>query len=202
MPAKTRPATRSSGASVFDAAKHCGSPSKRTGEPCRQRKGYRTDHPGFGQCWLHYGRTENGRKHAAREKASLAVAKLGIPAGTGDPFVLLEKTVRHAEGYLEATGRVLEDVAASEPSDKGFSVEAAAQMYAEAIRAGARVGKAAVDADVAERRAVLDERAGNLLQRFVRELIERIAPAEQRPALEAWAATRLAEMALEYERVH
>jgi hypothetical protein len=189
-------------ARTYDPAKHCGAAARRTGLPCTQPAGHRTDHQGFGQCWLHYGRTVNAAKAAAKEMAQAALAKLGVPSGTGDPFVLLEKSVRHAEGYLEATGQVLAEVAAKDSTDKGFSVEAAAQLYADAIRSGARVGKAAVDADVAERRAVLDERAGNLLQRFVRELIERVAPLDQRPSLEAWAATRLAEMALEYERIH
>lgn len=187
----------------FDASKHCGALTKHgAGGPCTQSKGQRTGHPGYARCWLHGGRSPNGERQGARLKAEAAIAKLGVPVGSGDPFVLLEKAVQHAEGYLEATGAVLESAAAANAADKTFDVEAAAQLYAEAIRAAARTGKAAVDADVAERRAVLDERAGNLVIRFARELIDRVVPEPQRPALEAWAATRLAEMASEYERIH
>jgi hypothetical protein len=162
----------------------------------------RTDHVHAGRCWLHSGRTPNGRIQAQREIAERAAAKLGIPRGNGDPFVLLTKAVQHAEGYLEATAKVLADVADPDPkaaAKSQIALGAAAELYAEAIRAASRTGKAAVDADVADRRAALDERAADLLMRFVRELLDRVVPAPQRPALEAWAATRFAELAAEYE---
>jgi hypothetical protein len=189
---------------AFDPARHCGARSKRGTGPCKMGKGQRTDHPGAGRCWLHAGRTPGGRRHAAQEAAANALAKLGIPVGTGDPMVLLTKSVQHAEGYLEATGQVLADVAGrtQKPGDTAaaFSVEAAREIYADAIRTAGRVGKAAVDADVADRLAALDERAGDLLKRFVDELLEQVVPAAKRPAMQVWAARRLGELADEYER--
>lgn len=41
----------------------CGA-STRAGAPCRNQAGFKTDHPGFGNCHLHGGATTNGRKHA------------------------------------------------------------------------------------------------------------------------------------------
>jgi hypothetical protein len=188
---------------VFDAERHCGAATNARwngGTPCRLPKGFRTDHAGTGNCWLHGGRSPNGERHAEREAAVKALAKLGVPVGNGDPFTLLAKAVSHAEGYLEATAQLVREAAEPvEGATPPVGLEVAAELYEEAIRTGARTGKAAVDADVADRLAALDERAGALLLRFVRELLERVVPAAQRPAMEAWASSRLAELAFEYE---
>lgn len=166
---------------------------------CMLVKGHGTNHLGSGNCRHHGGNTPNGIRHAQTEAAENAVAKLGLPAGSGDPFALLSKAVQHADGFLEATSTVM--VGAVDATDKvpsKFTVDAAAALYEQAIRNAARVGKAAVDADVADRLAALDERAASLLMQFVRELIDRVVPAKKRPELEAWAAHRLAELGTEY----
>jgi hypothetical protein len=189
--------------SVFDPTRHCGAPGRRGGGPCRNRKGFKTPTPGAGRCFLHGGATPNGQKHAQRELAEAAVAKLGVPRGTGDPFALLSKAVQHSQGLLEASGHVVATI--GEPVKDGekrpaISVDVAVELYAEAIRTASRTGKAAVDADVADRMAALDERAGDLLMRFVRELLERVVPVAKRPEIEAWASMRLGELAAEYEQ--
>jgi hypothetical protein len=169
---------------------------------CGQVKGKNTAHPGSGHCWLHLGTTRNGEKHAELERAGRALKMLGVPVGTGDPFLLLAKTVQHAEGYLEATSQLLAESAEQASSGDAlpaFAVETASGLYEEAIRIAARTGKATVDADVANRLAILDERAESLLQRFVGELFDRVVPIAKRPAIEVWASGRLAELAAEYE---
>jgi hypothetical protein len=56
-----------------------------------------------------------GRQRPGRPRARRAGDRQArIPAGTGDPMVLLEKAVQHAEGYLEATGQVLAEAAGAE----------------------------------------------------------------------------------------
>lgn len=187
-------------AKAYDPAKHCGAATaKGHGGPCLQGKGQRTSHPGGGNCWLHGGRTPNGTKAGARELATKAMTKLGLATGNGDPMILLAKTVQHAEGFLEATGGVLAEAAGADAPDPTL-VKVSSELYAGAIRAAARVGKAAVDADVADRMAALDERATELLMRFVGELLERAVPAARRPALTVWARTRLTELATEYDK--
>jgi hypothetical protein len=190
---------------VFDPARHCGATGKQGGGPCRHTKGFRTDHQGAGSCWLHGGRSPNGKQHAQHEAAVAAVAALGLPRGNGDPFALLASAVQHAHGYLEATAAVVQEAAqaAASPVDgktPTFGLEAAAGLYAPAIRNAARIGKAAVDADVADRLAALDERASGLLMQFVGELLERVVPKGKRLEVEAWASMRLGELAAEYER--
>ena len=184
---------------VFDAAVHCGAKTNPLNDeaPCKNRKGFGTTHVGSGLCELHGGSSPNGAKAAAKEAAGQALAKLGVPVGSGDPFVLLSKTVSHAEGYLEATAQLARE--ATEANTPLVGLEAVADLYEQAIRTAARTGKAAVDADVADRLAALDERVDSLLWRFVGELLERVVPKAQRPAVETWAAMRLGELAAEYE---
>jgi hypothetical protein len=184
---------------VFDPDKHCGGETNALNgaTPCRLPKGTRTDHLHSGHCWLHGGRSPNGKRFAGKEAAGQALAKLGVPVGSGDPFVLLAKTVSHAEGYLEATAQLAREASSAETPVVGL--EAIADLYEQAIRTAARTGKAAVDADVADRLATLDERVDSLLWRFVGELLERVVPQAQRPAVEAWASVRLGELAAEYE---
>jgi hypothetical protein len=66
-----------------DPAKLCGAKTNPlVGEhPCRNGKGQRTDHRGFGQCWLHGGRAPNNRKYAAHEQAvaEALAAFAGVP---------------------------------------------------------------------------------------------------------------------------
>lgn len=183
---------------IFDPSRDCGATSKRTGQPCTQIKGHRTDHPGRGHCWLHGGNTPNGKKHAAEEGAQRAAAKLGLPVGSGDPMALLTKTVQHAEGYLEGTAAVLAE-RARDDATASADLAAAANLHAEAIRAAARTGKAAIDAKIAERQAALDERAAGLLERFIGELLERVVPAKRQNEMRIWARDRLAELAAEYD---
>lgn len=179
----------------------CGG-TNRQGKPCGYVAGYKTDHLGVGDCKFHGGNTPNGRKHAATDQAERAIARLGIPRGTGDPFELLQAAVQHARGHLEATAAVVVE-AANPVQDQPAAplvLEVALEAYEVAIRNAARTGKAAVDADVADRLAALDERASSLLMQFVTELLERAVPRARRPELEAWASARLGELAAEYER--
>jgi len=162
-------------------------------------RGWGTTPLGAGNCRAHGGGTPNGQKAASREAAASAVVKLGLPIGSGDPFLLLTKAVQYAEGYLEASGSVLAEAAGAEVIDKGL-VTAAAELHAGAIRAASRTGKAAVDADVADRMAALDERTADLLMRFVGDLFDRFLPAKARPAAMVWARGHLVELADVYDR--
>lgn len=196
----------------FDPTRHCGGLStgrsrKAAGEPCRNTKGFRTDHAGGGSCYLHGGKTANGRKSGDRELAVRAVTKLGIPLGSGDPFVLLEHTVQHAEGNLAAAAAALVETAGYVEANKADApkpliedIKIAADIYSEAIKTAGRTGKAAVDAKVADRQVAVDLAMAGLLNRFVAELLDRVVPKERRPEIEVWAKGRFAELAVEFER--
>jgi hypothetical protein len=186
----------------FDPERHCGANGKRGGGPCRHAKGFRTDHPGSGSCYLHGGATESGRKHAAIERAAKAAELLGHPVGNGDPFDLLTSAVQHEMGQLQGTAALVrEAIAAPSSETRLLDVEAALELHGASIRSAFRGGKAVVDAKVAERGAVLEEAAFELLKAFLDELLERV-PKSARPQLQAWAAGRLAELSEAVPAVH
>ncbi len=158
---------------VFDPEHHCGARRKKVEGRCRHPKGFRTSHARSGNCWLHGGTSPTGITGAAHERARDAVAKLGVPVGTGDPFVLLSKAVSHAEGYLEATAQVVRDAQAEDTETPAkVGLEAAAELYEQAIRTAARTGKAAVDADVADRLATLDRLQAEAIVSVINAVLE------------------------------
>lgn len=172
---------------TFDPKRHCGSHKKRCAHDlpwkrcpehdhptagcllpehrCMMWKGQGTAHPRRARCWLHGGGTPNGKKHAQTEAAEQAVAKLGIPSGNGSPFTLLTKAIRHAEGYLEASAVVLVEVVDAKRTD--VDLAAAVAAYVRGIREAARTAKTAVDADVADRLAAVDEQMGAIIHRVL-----------------------------------
>ena len=185
---------------AFDPAKHCGAetnPLFNDATPCSQPKGWGTDHVGSGHCRKHLGTSPNGIKAAAKEAAEIAVVKLGLPSGSGDPFALLDKTIRYADSYLDGTGQLLADVV--ERRNITVSLEAAAAIHVRAIRQASMTGSQAVEADVADRREARNERLGDFVLRFARDLIAQVAPPTAWPDLEAWATGHLRALAAEYE---
>jgi hypothetical protein len=179
-------AKRRAEAGIYDPKRHCGfklirrawknlDPAERkkrlarVGKPCLQFKGWGTDHPGIGRCRVHGGNSTSHETAAAKEKAARAIAKLGLPAGSGSPLQLLEKAVRYADGYLEASAAVLIEKVAEHQAEKATDlvVEAARGLLVEAIRTAGRVGKEAADAHIAERRASIDEMIVGLLERVL-----------------------------------
>lgn len=172
--------------------------------PCQLAKGFGTSHAGVGRCKFHGGSTPSGIRTAERELAAAALARLGVPVGNGDPFVLLEHAVQHSDGQLSASAALVVEAAAkaADPDNTESPIVAlpvAAQLYLESIRAAARVGKSAVDAKVADRQQTIDMAMYSLLSRFITELFERFLPEERRPEAEVWAKVRFTELAAELE---
>lgn len=178
----------------LDPGRWCGATNQR-GTACELVKGFGTDHVGSGHCKFHAGSTPAGKKAAANERATTAAELLGHPVGNGDPFDLLTSAVQHEMAQLHGTAALVREAIASpvEGETKLLDVEAAIELHGAAIRSAFRGGKAVVDAKVAERGAVLEEAAFDLLKAFLDELLERV-PKTARPALQAWAAGRLAEL--------
>ena len=184
---------------TFDPERHCGAKGKRCNahpptcqhadgiHACRLAKGAGTDHKRAGHCRYHGGSTPNGIRNAQGEQARQALVKLGIPAGTGDPFALLEKATRYAEGYLDATAQLLVDVV--DDKRKDVTLEAAAKLHVDAIRQGATTGHQAVSADVAERQVKIGEQLGKVVVLAIQAALDRAGIAgDLRIAAEAAAA--------------
>lgn len=148
---------------------------------CTLPKGWGTDHVRSGHCRKHLGTSSTGRKHAAVEQAAKAAARLGLPVGSGSPLQLLEKTVRYAEGHLEISAELLQELDAVPTAKRApLVVEVAREWFRKAVRDAARVGKEAADAHIAERRAAIDEMIVGLLERVLRAGLDEIgASADQ-----------------------
>lgn len=160
-------------------AERCGAKSRRTGKPCRNPRGLRTDHPGTGNCWLHGGASPNGRIHAAREQA----ARLGARLELEPHDALLDALYRQAAVVAYYAQRVaalnddellVEHRRERQAGDDGTSfVETSSdaathvwvRVYEQAVQNQARLAKAAVDAGVAERHVRVIEAHAELFAR-------------------------------------
>lgn len=96
----------------YNPDKHCGGLCA-DGLPCTRGKGERTDHPGFGHCWIHFGRSDTGNKHAATERA------------LGEFGALV------AEQRIKVEGRSHYDVLTESLADTGSIVEALKVLLSE-----------------------------------------------------------------------
>ena len=173
-----------------------------TSHLCNNAKGFGTDHLGSAHCKLHGGSSPNGAKHAAAERATQAAELLGIPLGNGDPFDLLTSAVQHAQSQLHGSAALVREALEIEEGAKSqLDLAAALDFQTEAIRSAFRGGKAVVDANVAERGAILEDAAFEMLNAFLRELLERV-PTEARPQLQAWASQRLVALGTSAPVVH
>lgn len=148
--------------------KLCGA-NRKHGGTCRNPKGFRTSHPGKGKCRYHGGDSPNGRKHARKDGVETALAKLGVPHGTGDPFELLRDVVRGAHGQLLALLQMAReaaaDVAAKRPPS--YPLVETIELLDRVIRTGGLVAKETVDSDIAERAMQFTEAQGAEIQRIV-----------------------------------
>lgn len=188
----------------FDPALHCGAPGKRGGGPCRQLKGTRTDHPGYGHCWLHFGRSENGEKFARREKIQRQLERLGVPVTTHPEQALLE-VVYEAAGNVAflreqcaalgvaVTGPIY-GIAQRESITLtiGEDVLPIVKLYGEWCDRLAKYAKAAVDAGIAKRQVELAEQTADAIVAVINAVFDELGLDEnQREAGRLVAGTKL-----------
>lgn len=165
---------------TFDPERHCGALRKQTGEPCKQWKGQRTDHKGAGSCWLHGGRTPNGKKHSRREMAAKTLSALAIPVA-GDPIEVLQAAVASAYGVLLASRNLL-----ATKADPEY-----AELYLASIERASRVAKGAADAGIDAAMVRIAERQAEVTVRAVQTAIETLIATGDRQKAEAAAAAVL-----------
>ena len=180
------------------AAVQCFATTKSKGTPCTHPRGWRTDHLGSGNCRSHGGNTPNGAKHAATERVVRLADLLDIPRGNGDPFDLLAAAVGEQQQAVARRGLIVEKAILADDAE---ATVAALDQQDATLRTAFRGGKAVVDAKVADRGAVLEDAAVDLLKAFLAELLERV-PAPARPDLQIWVSRRLDELSSSAPVVH
>ncbi|MEA2385546.1 MAG: hypothetical protein QOH72_5517 [Solirubrobacteraceae bacterium] len=146
----------------------CGAHSKSTGEPCRMAAGQRTDHAGTGRCWLHGGRTPDGRKFAQRQAAAAAASAFGLPIETS-PDEALEQELRRCAGTVAYLADYLQRIA---PAQRLSGPSAAyVELYERERDRLVRVAKAAIDAGIAERHVAAIERSAEVFAMVLRAVL-------------------------------
>lgn len=89
-----------------------------TGGTCQQPKGFGTDHPGYGNCRYHGGRTQSGKIHAARERAQeIAADQKQRFGGMRVTNVVAEQVLLEEVARSAAMVRFLEDKISQWPAE-------------------------------------------------------------------------------------
>jgi hypothetical protein len=140
----------------------CGAKTQRGGK-CKNRAGFRTDHPGYGSCFKHSGATTNGNKAAAR-------AQIMAMAGEAEaePSEVLLKAIRcdwgavqYVQGRLaELNQQILEATDADEMTLLRMQMGMWQGEYRSWVDQSAKHSKMALDAGVQERQVRLAEQIG------------------------------------------
>lgn len=156
-------------------------------ETCTLARGFKTSHPGFGNCHLHGGATPAGVAAAERERTEqlLADARLvyGLPLDI-EPADALLGLVRTAAGAVAWLGRQVAQLPAEKVTTVNGKTHPLVEQYLEERKHLASVAKTALDAGIAEREIRLQEAQGRLFVRLVEGALRQ---------LDALAMTRLIE---------
>lgn len=151
----------------------CGA-AKKNGIPCGLPAGYRTEHPGFGHCYFHYGETDAGRKSAAIERAAGLVIFYGKPIDTNPIEALLDEVSRTA-GHVAFLGGKIARWPAENQLDENDAITPALsgwiQLYQSERKHLVAVSKAALDAGVNERLVQIAEHQGARLADSVESIL-------------------------------
>lgn len=157
----------------------CTATSKRTGNQCQHPAGWGTDHPGYGNCKNHGGSTPAGKKFAARQAATQAVATYGLPREIDPHSALLEELHRTA-GHIAWLGAELADL---EDAD-AVVASALTALYSDERIHFARVARSCIDVGIEERRVTLAEQQGALIAQVLRGVLTELG-VHDRPEVPA-----------------
>lgn len=161
---------------VFDPEIHCGGKTNPLigAAPCRQRKGVRTDHSGAGNCWLHGGRSPNGKRHAATEAARMALISLGIPVQTDPQQALLEQVWEAAGNVAFLRERVQAlQVGVAGPDHLGDGrPHVLVIMYGEERDRLSKIAKMALDAGIAAKFVAIAERQADAIVEVINAVLD------------------------------
>lgn len=145
---------------------------------CLQAAGWKTTHPGWGNCKFHGGNTPAGITHAERLRAAEAVATFGLPISVTPQDALLQEVHRTAGtvAYLEGVVRELDQSGLKQRThdNKGMEWEKPAvwvDMYQEERKHLVRVAAEAIKCGVAERAVALAEAQGQMLAQVIKAIL-------------------------------
>lgn len=190
--------------------------ANRGGKPCANPAGKKTDHLGFGACWLHGGTSPQHTAKAAKleQEAVMSdlVVRYDISAGLNPKDVLLEEVARAAGwvSYCDRRVAALGDdelagmLKTSRSSGSGpegpidvtrwdAATNIWVQVWERARRDLAKVCVDAAKAGVEERRVQLAESQGELLAQVVATIVAGLGRSMEEPEVEAVVKSAMAE---------
>lgn len=192
---------------VFDPARHCGALRRSTdlkgpgvkGDPCRHPKGWGTDHHGIGTCRLHGGKAPGGERAAAKAKAAIALATLGLPVQKEPQQALLDAVYEAAGNVaflrqeVQSMGAQLVGGVFSAGKDVGIfqaseEVRAMVQLYGQWNDRLVKYAKAAIDAGIAERAVRIAEQQADAIVRVVNAALAAVELTPEQRKLAVTAA--------------
>ncbi|MHB8573562.1 MAG: hypothetical protein ACYDAY_11525 [Candidatus Dormibacteria bacterium] len=172
----------------------CPATSKTTGNQCRNRAGFKTDHVGFGHCHLHGGRTE---KIDPKILARAECARLGVPVEV-DPHQALLDMVWEAAGnvafYRQRVQQLADDELTSRTKLGAEQLQGLVTLYNDERKRLADFAKACIAAGIAERAVRLAESQADAMVALVQHVIDSPAlnlTAEQKEIARGAAITHL-----------
>lgn len=158
----------------------CGGTS-RQGTPCKNAAGYKTDHPGSGNCAFHGGATPSGRAAALTERADRLLHQHDAEP-VANPLEALQRLAGRALALEETIGSLVNDLTMIRYED----AKGAEQLRSEVAvleRAMDRCGRLLVDIaklNIEERIAKVTEiQVGLVREALNRSLAEAGLPPEQ-----------------------
>lgn len=175
-----------------------GSPPKcggtnRQGDPCKNAAGYKTDHPGAGNCTFHGGSTRTGRVSALNQQAERLLHRMDAPP-CSDPLEALQRLAGRALALEEVIGKLVNDLTEIRYESGGDSEfgkgGGGEQLRAEVgvlERAMDRCGRLLVDIaklNIDERMARVTERQAEMMQTALTDVLGEMGfePAQQADA--------------------
>jgi hypothetical protein len=165
MAKKDEPRGRAGGIASRKARdKHalCGAKRRSDGKPCRQFAGFKTDHVGWGACFLHGGATPTHRRGAVKAAAKQRAPKFGEPKKVMPGEALMEML------YL-SYGNVswLQSEIAKQKDLTSFEARTLVQLHADERDRVAKIAATALAAGVQERQIRLAEMYGEIIARLI-----------------------------------
>ena len=145
----------------------CGG-TNRAGAPCGNTAGYKTTHPGTGNCTFHGGSSPNGRAHALGQQAAAELARLDVEP-LADPLTQLALLAGQAVAWKDAMAAQVNTLTSLRYEGEAYGEQLRAEvlLWERALDRCERflVGMARLDID--ERLSKISEAQGHLMVSFV-----------------------------------
>jgi len=144
----------------------CGA-KKKNGKLCRAFAGQHTTHLGVGRCKYHGGATPSHNKAAEIEQAQQAMVMLGAPIDV-EPTQALMGVLRATAGHVAFLAGEVQQLGTLDDGE----AQALMKLYSDERDRLARVAKACLDANIAEKEVTLVRQQTEMMSSLISAVIE------------------------------